>query len=165
MNRSAYWNSSVILLTCCAIGAASSRTTKPADTATIAATIRSDVAQVVAGLNAHDAVKGTAFDAPNIVAIECGSTPIVGIEADRAGFKEMFDHDPSWKASLIDENVDVASSGDLAVYRGTYHEDSSHAGVPMTHRTNFLAEFKRQSDGPWQMVWYSVSNMEPSHPK
>ena len=39
------------------------------------------------------------------------------------------------------------------------------AGVPMTHKTNFIAEFKRQSDGPWRIVWYSVSNMEQSHPK
>ena len=165
MNRSAYWNTSLILFTCCAIGAASSKTSKVADTATIAVTIKSDVAQFVAGLNAHDVAKGTAFDAPNIIAIQCGSAPMVGADADRAGFKEMFDHDPSWKARLMDENVDVASSGDLDVYRGTYHEDSSRAGVPMTHKTNFLAEFKRQSGGPWQMVWYSVSSMEPSHPK
>lgn len=165
MNRLAYWNSGLILLTCCVIGVASSKTIKRPDTAAIAATIKRDVAQIVAGLNAHDVVKGTAFDAPNIIAIECGSAPIVGIEADRAGFKEMFGHDPLWKASLIEENVDVASSGDLAVYRGTYHEDSSQAGVLVTHKTNFLAEFKRQSGGPWQMVWYSISSMEPPHPK
>jgi hypothetical protein len=53
----------------------------------------------------------------------------------------------------------------LAVYRGTYNEDNSRAGVLMTHKTNFLAEFKRQSDGSWRIVWYSVSNMEKSHPK
>ncbi|MBZ5653381.1 MAG: hypothetical protein LAO18_23205, partial [Acidobacteriia bacterium] len=67
--------------------------------------------------------------------------------------------------SLIDEAVDVAGGGDLAVYRGTYNEDNGLDGVLMTHRTNFLAEFKRQSDGSWRMVWYSVSNMERSHPK
>ena len=35
----------------------------------------------------------------------------------------------------------------------------------MTHKTNFLAEFKRQGDGSWKIVWYSVSNMEQSHSK
>ena len=103
VNRSAYWNTSLILFTCCAIGAASSKTSKVADTATIAVTIKSDVAQFVAGLNAHDVAKGTAFDAPNIIAIQCGSAPMVGAEADRAGFKEMFDRDPSWKARHKDD--------------------------------------------------------------
>ena len=131
----------------------------------IAETITADVAQLVAGLNAHDVVKTTAYDAPDIVSMECGSPSTVGVNADREGFKMGFDHDALWKVSLIDETVDVASGGDLAIYRGTYHEDNSRAGVLMTHRTNFIAEFKRQSDGSWKIVWYSVSNMEPSHPK
>src|ERR1019366_7615052 len=45
---------------------------------------------------------------------------------------------PFWKVSLIDETVDVASSGDFAVYRGTYNEDNGRTGVVMTHKTNFL---------------------------
>ena len=75
-----------------------------------------------------------------------------------------FTRDPLWRVSLIDETVDVASSGDLAVYRGTYNEDNGLARL-ITHKTNFIAEFKRQSDGSWRIVWYSVSNMEQSHPK
>jgi hypothetical protein len=85
--------------------------------------------------------------------------------APREGFRLGFQHDALWKVSLIDEAVDVAGGGDLAVYRGTYNEDNGHDGVLMTHRTNFIAEFKRQSDGSWRIVWYSVSNMERSHPK
>jgi ketosteroid isomerase-like protein len=122
-------------------------------------------ARNVAGLNAHDPVKTTAYDAPNVISMECGSPSTVGVEADREGFKTGFAHDPLWKVSLIDETVDVASSGDLAVYRGTYHEDNSRAGVLTTDKTNFLAESKHQSDGSWKIVWYSVSNMEKSHPK
>lgn len=76
-----------------------------------------------------------------------------------------FARDPLWRVSLIDQTVDVARSGDLAVYRGTYNEDNGRAGVLMTHKTNFIAEFRRQSDGSWRIVWYSVSNMEQSHPK
>ena len=136
-----------------------------ADTTVIAETIKKDVAQLVAGINAHDAARATAYDAPNIISLECGSPSTTGVEADREGFRQGFARDAGWKVSLIDETVDVASSGDLAVYRGTYNEDSSSAGVPMTHKTNFIAEFKRHSDGPWRIVWYSVSNMERSHPK
>ena len=135
------------------------------DATAIDETIKTDVAQLVAGINAHDAVKATAYDAPTIVSMECGSPSTIGVEADRGGFSMGFAHDADWKVSLIDETVDVASSGDLAVYRGTYNEESSSAGVPMTHKTNFIAEFKRHSGGPWGIAWYIVSAMERSHPK
>lgn len=165
MNLSAYWKPSLLLLAFAAAGAVSSTVGASVDTAAIAETIKTDVAQLVAGLNAHDAVKTTAYDSPNIISMECGSPSTIGVEADREGFKMGFAHDPFWRVSLLDETVDVASSGDLAVYRGTYNEDNSRAGVLMTHKTNFIAEFKRQSDGSWKIVWYSVSNMEQSRPK
>lgn len=158
------------ILTICVIAIAgahaqSSASGKAVDTTVIAKTIKADVAQLVAGINAHDAVKATAYDAPNIISVECGRPSTIGVEADREGFGLGFARNPDWKVSLIDETVDVASSGDLAIYRGTYNEDSSSAGVPITHKTNFIAEFRRQGDGPWMIVWYSVSNMERSHPK
>lgn len=165
MNRSEIWAASLVLLTCGIAGSASLAAAQSVDTAAIAERIKTDVAQLVAGLNAHDPVKTTAFDAPNVISMECGSPSTVGLEADREGFETGFAHDPLWKVSLIDETVDVAGSGDLAVYRGTYHEDNSRGGVLMTHKTNFLAEFKLQSDKSWKIVWYSVANMEKSHPK
>jgi ketosteroid isomerase-like protein len=165
MKLSAYWKPTLLLLALAAAGTVSSTAAVPVDTATVAETIKADVAQLVAGINAHDAVKATAYDAPDIVSMQCGSPPTVGAEADREAFKSGFAHDPLWKVSLIDETVDVAGGGDLAVYRGTYNEDHGLAGVLMTHKTIFMAEFKRQSDGGWRMVWYSVSSMEHSHPK
>ena len=164
MNLSAYRTPS-LLLVAFALAPTESSAVASVDTTVIAETIKKDVAQLVAGLNAHDEVKTTAYDATNIVSMECGSPSTIGIEADREGFKTGFAHDPDWRVSLIDETVDVASSGDLAVYRGIYNEDNGRAGVLMTHKTNFIAEFKRQSDGSWKIVWYSVSNMEQSHPK
>ena len=137
----------------------------PVDTSAIAQTIKADVARLVAGLNAHDAVKTTSYDAQDVVSMECGSPSTVGVNADRDGFKEGFAHDPDWKVHLINETVDVSSSGDLAVYRGVYNEDNGDAGVLTTHKTNFIAEFRREGRGPWRIVWYSVSNMERSHPK
>jgi ketosteroid isomerase-like protein len=165
MNLSAFSKVSLLMLALAAAGSLSWKAAAPVDTAAIAQTIKGDVAQLVAGLNAHDAVKTTAFDAPDIISMECGSPPAVGIEADRDGFKTGFAHDPLWRVSLINEMVDVASSGEMAVYRGAYNEDHGRAGVLVTHKTNFIAEFKRQSNQSWKMVWYSVSNMEQSHPK
>ena len=164
MNLCTAWKRSLLLLIFAVAGSTSSTAARSIDTAAIAKTIKADVAQLVAGLNAHDPVKTTAYDSANIISMECGSPSAVGIEADREGFKTGFAHDPLWKVRLIDETVDVASSGDLAVYRGTYNEDNGGNGLLMTHKTNFLAEFKHQSDGSWKMVWYSVSNMEKSHP-
>lgn len=165
MILSAYFRPLILLLALAAAGAGSSAPAISDDKAPIGETIKEDVAQLVAGINAHDALKATAYDAPNVISMECGSPSTVGIEADREGFKQGFAHDAGWRVSLIDETVDVASSGDLAVYRGTYNEESSSAGKQMTHKTNFLAEFKREGNGRWMIVWYSVSNMERSHPK
>lgn len=161
----AYWKPSLLLLAVATVGTAVWARPKANDQSAIAEHIKVAVAQVVAGINAHDPNKTTAYDAPDIVSMECGSPPTLGLEADREGFRLGFQHDPLWKVSLIDETVDVAGSGDLAVYRGTYNEDNGSHGVLMTHRTNFLAEFRRQSDNSWKIVWYSVSNMERSHPK
>jgi ketosteroid isomerase-like protein len=161
----AYWKPSLLLFAVATVGAAVWTRAIAIDQSAITRTIKTAVAQVVAGINAHDPSKATAYDAPDVISMECGSPSTVGIEADREGFRQGFQHDPLWKVSLIDEVVDVADSGDLAVYRGTYNEDNGSNGVLMTHRTNFIAEFKRQSDGSWRIVWYSVSNMERSHPK
>jgi ketosteroid isomerase-like protein len=161
----AYRKPSLLLFAVATMGTAVWTRAMAIDQSAIAKTIKAAVAQVVAGINAHDPIKTTAYDAPDIISIECGSPSTVGIEADREGFRLGFQHDPLWKVSLIDETVDVARGGDLVVYRGTYNEDNGHDGVLMTHRTNFIAEFKRQSDGSWKIVWYSVSNMERSHPK
>jgi ketosteroid isomerase-like protein len=160
-----YRKPSLLLFTVATVGAAVWTRAMAIDQSAIAATIKADVAQVVAGIDAHDPIKATAYDAPDIVSMECGSPSTVGIEADREGFRLGFQHDPLWKVSLIDEAVDVARGGDMAVYRGTYNEDNGSDGVLMTHKTNFITEFKRQSDGSWRIVWYSVSNMERSHPK
>lgn len=166
MNNFTSWRASLFLFGLVVVAGTSSwRASARVDKTLIAEAIETEVAQLVAGLNAHDPVKTTAYDAPDVISMECGSTPTVGIDADREGFRAGFAHDPLWRVSLIDETVDVANSGDLAVYRGTYHEDNGHKGVLMTHKTNFIAEFKRQPDESWKIAWYSVSNMEKAHPK
>ena len=166
MNNFTSWRASLFLFGLLLVaGTCSWRATASADRTLIAKTIKKEVAQLVAGLNAHDPVKTTAYDAQDVISMECGSPPTVGIDADREGFRAGFANDPLWRVSLIDETIDVASSGDLAVYRGTYHENNGHQGVLMTHKTNFIAEFKKQPDESWKIAWYSVSNMEKAHPK
>jgi len=133
------------------------------DKAKAAAEVKAAVADLVAGINAHDPARTTAFDAIDVVGMESGSPDIVGAAEDRSNFKAAFGAEPSWRVGLIEEKVDVADSGEMALYRSTYHEDSVNAGVPMTHRTHFIAEFRRGADGAWKMAWYVVSPLEPSH--
>jgi ketosteroid isomerase-like protein len=136
----------------------------PARGAHIADTIRRDVAEIVAGINAHDPARATSFDAPDIVSMESGRPPSIGAAADRQGLSLAFQHTPSWRVRLIDETVDVANSGDMAVYRGTYWQDSTDTGVPMTQKLNLVAGFRQQRDGSWQITWSVVCNQERPHP-
>jgi ketosteroid isomerase-like protein len=135
-----------------------------AGNARIAATIRADVAQLVAGINAHDPVRATMFDAPDIVSMEGGRPPSTGAAADRQGLAMAFQHSPDWHVRLIDEIVDVAAAGDMAVYRGTYWQDSSNNGQAMTQRVNFVAGFRRERDGSWKIGWSVVAAQERPHP-
>lgn len=101
MNLPAYPIRSLLLLAVGIVATASSTAAASVDTTLIAETIKKDIAQLVAGLNAHEAMKTTAFDAPNVVSMECGSPSSVGIEADRDDLKAGFAHDAAWRVSLI----------------------------------------------------------------
>lgn len=68
-------------------GADSSAPAMSVNTTAVAEEIKTDVAQLVAGINAHDAAKATAYDAPNVISMECGSPQ--RSEADKEGFTTM----------------------------------------------------------------------------
>ena len=131
----------------------------------VADTIKLEVAEIVAGINAHDVDRATRFDADDIVSMESGRPASNGIVEEREGLSQAFRYAPTWRLSLIEETVDVANSGDLAIYRSTYNEDSVDNGVPMTHRVNFIAEFRRHNKGNFKVVWSVVSAIEKSHQK
>jgi ketosteroid isomerase-like protein len=133
--------------------------------AAIAATIKADVAEMIAGINSKQIDKATKFDAPDLVSMESGREPSVGAKADRDGLSMVFKYEPSWHLTLLDETVDVAKSGDMATYRGTYQEDSLHDGVPFTHKGNYIAGFRRDADGQWRMHWSVVAWQSPSKKK
>jgi ketosteroid isomerase-like protein len=157
----ALFRSAAIVLTTLLASCATDRTL--AEQATAANTIKHEVAEMVAGINVHDVDRATQFDAPDIVSMESMRAPSVGAAADREGLSMAFKYAPSWHLQMIDENVEVASAGDIAIYRSTYDENSIEHDVPMTHRDNFIAEFKRQSDDSWKIVWSVVCAQQHSH--
>jgi ketosteroid isomerase-like protein len=131
----------------------------------IASMIKADVAEMVAGINTKDIDKATKFDAPDLVSIESMREPSFGAKADRDGLSMAFKYAPSWYLSMMGETVDVAEAGDMAIYRGTYAEDSMRDGVPFTHKGNYIAGFRRDPDGMWRVHWSVVSWQSPSRKK
>lgn len=131
----------------------------------IDAKIRSEVAEIVAGINAKDIGKATKYDAPDLVSMESGRAPSTGAQADRDGLSMTFKYAPSWHLTMIEETVDVAKAGDMAVYRGTYAEDSERNGVPFTHTGNYVAGFRLDPDGEWRVHWSVVAWQSPSRKK
>ena len=137
----------------------------PSSQQAIATTIKADVATIIAGINAKDIEKATKFDAPDIISMESGREPSIGAKADHDGLSMTFKHTPSWHLSLIDEAVDVGRAGDLAIYRGTYAEDSLRDGVPYTHKGNYIAEFRHDADGQWRVHWSAIAWQSASKKK
>jgi ketosteroid isomerase-like protein len=127
--------------------------------------IKAEVADEIAGINAHDAAKATAHEAGDTIAMESGRPPIVGKAVYERGLATVFRHEPDWRLRMVDEAVDVAKAGDMAIYRSTYDEDSAKDGVPYTHRGNYVAGFKRDPDGIWRIHWSVVSWQSPSRKK
>jgi len=156
---------SAMLVTALSCTMAHASTHQQPSQSAIASQIKADVADIVAGINAKKIDEATKFDASDLVSMESGREPSVGAEADRDGLSMAFKYNPNWQLTLIDETVDVARSGDMAIYRGTYAEDSLHDGVPFTHKGNYVAGFRRDADGIWRVHWSVVAWQSPSKKK
>lgn len=137
---------------------------KPAtDTGKIVDAVRADVAQLVTDVNAHDANKFASHDAPDVVAIFHGAPNAIGPAADAAAFKQAVTTDPSFKVTLVNESVDVPSSGEMAVYRSTYIQNGTDPKTKQatTQKVNYLAGYKKQADGSWKIAWSVISDLPP----
>ena len=124
--------------------------------------IEADVAEIVHGIDSKNMVEATKFDAPALISMESMRPPSYGAKADHDGLSGVFKYEPSWHLSMIDETVDVATSGEMAIYRSTYREDSTRDGTPYTHKVNYIAGFQRDADGMWRIHWSVVCAQSPS---
>jgi ketosteroid isomerase-like protein len=150
------------IATCLFFLSAQGSATPKQSQAAVASVIKADVAEIVSGINAKDIAKAIKFDAPDLISMESGREPSAGAQADHDGLAMAFKYAPSWHLSLIDETIDVAKAGDMAIYRGTYAEDSIHDGVPFTHKGNYIAGFRRDPDGMWRIHWSVIAWHSPS---
>ena len=118
--------------------------------------VKAEVAADIAGINAHNPAEATAHEANDTVFSECGKFVSFGRADYQQGLSMAFKSNPEWHLSLVDEAVVVANSGDQAVYRSSYNEDSMRDGVPYTHQGNYVAGFRRDRDGAWRIHWSTV---------
>jgi len=137
-----------------ALAKAHVRTTK------IVAAIKADEAQLVTDFNSHDAVKTSSHDAPDVVVMAHGVPNVIGAAADLASSQKGFADDPTQHVTVSNETVDVAASGEMAVYRSTYVFTGTDTKTKkaFTENGNYLAGFKKQPDGSWKIAWSVISN-------
>ena len=138
--------------------------TKPAatekvDTSKAEAAIKADVAKLVEEFNAHDAEAVVAHDMPDEVSMFHGAPNTIGREADLMMTAEQME-DPLAKIAVSNESVDVAASGEMAVYRAeyAYTMTDSETKKPVIERGNWLIGYKTQADGSWKIAWNVISN-------
>ncbi|HVY88913.1 MAG TPA: hypothetical protein VG942_08600 [Hyphomonadaceae bacterium] len=144
------------------VGVADAKVLSRAD---IAKLVKAHVAEVIDGINHQDTIKATKYDAKDMISMEGGRPPSVGMQADREGLGAAFKYAPGWRLRLVEETVDVPASREMAVYRSTYFQDSVENGVAMTQKTNFLAGFEREPNGEWKIAWQVVAAQEKPHKK
>jgi ketosteroid isomerase-like protein len=127
------------------------------------ATIKAHVRDIVSGINTRNADLATSHDAATIISMQTNQPNTVGAAADASDFRKGFASDPSWRVSLVEEAVDVAEAGDMAVYRSIYNQDGTQSNVPVTQKVNFVSGWSRREDGIWAMNWYVVLEIEKPH--
>jgi ketosteroid isomerase-like protein len=135
------------------------------DTAAVAEAVKADVAGLVAAFNARDAAKAVSYDAPDYVGMMHGVPNVIGPEADLIATKAQVS-DPNAKLAVSDESVDVAASGDLAVYRATYAYTFTDAKTktPSTETGNWVLVFKAQPDGARKISLGVISDLPAPKP-
>jgi ketosteroid isomerase-like protein len=149
-----------VLLAATLAACAKPEAVKPAvDTAAFAEDVKEDLHQLIADFNAHDAAKAVGHDAPDYVGMFHGLPNVKGPAEDLALTKQQV-ADPLAKVSVSDETVDVAASGDMAVYRATYAYDFTDPKTkgPTTEHGNWVLGYKREADGSLKIAWGVIAD-------
>ncbi|MHB8528914.1 MAG: YybH family protein [Caulobacteraceae bacterium] len=166
MTRFQLAGAAMIALAAVSLGACNkAAATKPAvDTTKIADAIRADAVQRIADVNAHDPAKIAGHDATDAVWMFHGRPNAVGPAAIEASFKQTFATNPDLHVTATNPIVDVAASGDLAVYRATTVATFTDPKTkkPVTTTSNSLSGYKLQPDGTWKIEWSVVCDTAPA---
>ncbi len=134
-------------------------TAPAADSVKVGDEVKANMTEMVAAFSARDADKAVSWDAPDFVGMFHGAPNVIGKEGDLALTKQQV-ADPAMKFSVSDEKIDVAASGDMAVWRATYSYTYTDpvTKTPKTEIGNWVVGWKRQADGTMKEAWGIVSD-------
>ena len=129
------------------------------DTAKITDAVKAGAADLVASLNAHDAEKAVAHDAPQTIGMFHGA-PNVNNPAEDLAMTKLQVADPAFHLAVADETVDVAQAGDMAIYKATYTAMLTDLKTKkvVSETGNWVLQFKVQGDGSWKVAMSVVSD-------
>lgn len=118
----------------------------------VAAEVKAAIRTQVEAYAARDQAKAASVLAPDISTFFHGQPNVVGLSAAEAEIQAQLAL-PDVKLEVSDETVDVAASGDLAVYHATYRFSFTNpeTSQPFVEVGNWVAIFKRQPDGVMRM--------------
>lgn len=151
------------LLAACTSPAPQAAATPAADPAKVAEEVKAAIKTQVEAYAARDPAKAASIVAPDLVTMFHGAPNTVGLAPNLEVMKAQM-ADPALKLEVSDETVDVAASGDLAVYHATYRFTFTNPATrqPATEVGNWVAVFKRQPDGAMKMSKDVISDkLEP----
>lgn len=155
----------VIALTLAACGKPAEPAKPAVDLAKVEADVKADMAEIVAAVNARDAEKAVSHDAPDFVGMFHGGPNTNGPAEELALTKQQL-NDPNVKLAVSDAVVDVAASGDMAVWRGAYAFTFTDpkTKAPVVEKGNWVTVYRVQPDGAWKQNLAVVSDTGPATP-
>ncbi|CAN5132789.1 hypothetical protein BH11PSE2_BH11PSE2_16790 [soil metagenome] len=161
MTKSHIIGSAVAILAVASLGACQKPADAPVvDTAKAADAVKADLHDMLAAFNAHDVAKAVSHDTPDMVGMFHGAPNVVGVEQDTKMTTEQAA--AGAKVEVADETVDVAASGDMAVYRATYTYSGTDpkTKATTTEKGNWVVGYKKIGDS-WKIAWNVVSDTGP----
>jgi len=119
----------------------------------VATEVKAAIHTQLQAYESRDLAKAASVLAPDIKTYSHGEPNVIGIAAARAAIQAQFAL-PDVKLDVSDETVDVAASGDLAIYHATYRFSFTNPETkrPFVEVGNWVAIFKRQPDGKMRLT-------------
>jgi ketosteroid isomerase-like protein len=127
------------------------------------ADVKTAVAQLVDGYNTRNLAEAIGVNAPDHLGMAHGFANVAAADAEQASVKAQL-ADPAMVLAFTDPAIEASASGDLAVYRATYHVTYTDPNTrrPATEVGNWVAVFKRQPDGTMKLSWEVMSDLPKS---
>ena len=123
-----------------------------ADTAKVAAEVKTVAAEIIAAYNAHDPKKTASYDAPDYLGLNHGTPAVHGEQADADSMAELM-KDPANRFTLGEPTVIVAKAGDMAVFNAPYDSawTDAKSGKLMGEKGTWIGVLTRQGDGTMKL--------------